>query len=74
MQYGFINLLPVADVVRVFGGNLKLSCIAVVSQEHLWPCAILDISSNPDEGAPSVNDTTDRDVAPESMKFGRVFP
>ena len=28
----------------------------------------------PDEGMPSVNDIIDREVAPESMQFGRALP
>ena len=31
---GFSILLPVADVVRLFGDNLKLSRITAVPQEH----------------------------------------
>ena len=30
--------------------------------------------AQPDKETPSVNNTTDREIAPESMQFGRDFP
>ena len=65
---------PVTDTVRMFGGKMKLSCIAMVPQDHLRPRLILNLPGNPNEGTPSVNDTTEREVAPESMHFGHAFP
>ena len=61
-------------MVGLFGENLKMSCIVEVPQEHHRPCLILNLSAQPDEGTPSVKNTTDREVAPESMQFGRAFP
>ena len=43
-------------------------------QEHLWLRLILNLSANIDEGTPCVNDTTDREVATKSTKFGRAVP
>ena len=34
---------------------------------------ILNLSAVPDKETPSVNDTTDGEIAPESMQFGRAF-
>ena len=73
VQDGFSILLPVAYMVRLFGDNPKLSRIMTVPPEHLRPCLILNMSSQPDEGTSSVNGTTDREFAPESIQFGRNF-
>ena len=74
IQYGFSILLPAADAVRMFGAKLKLSCIAAVSQAHLRPRLILNLLVKQDEGTPSFNQTTEREVALESMLFGRASP
>ena len=60
--------------VSLFGDTLKLSHIEMVSQEHHRPHLILNLPAQPDEGTPGVNDTTDREVVLESIKFGRAFP
>ena len=70
----FSILLPAAEAIKVLGGKFKLSHIAAVPQEHPQPRLILNLSVNPKEGILSVNDTTERDVAPESMKFGHALP
>ena len=62
------------DTVRLFWENLKLSWIAAVPQEHQRPQIILNFSAQPDNRAPSVNETTVREIAPESMKFVHAFP
>ena len=69
VQDRFSILLPAADVVRLFGDKLKLSRITTVPQENLRPRLILNLSAQPDDRTPSVNDTTDREVAPEPIKF-----
>ena len=38
------------------------------------PRLILNLSAPPDKETPSVNNMTDREIAPESMQFGRAFP
>ena len=74
MRYGFRILLPASYLFRVFGDNLKLSHIAVVPQEHRMMRLILTLLGKPNEVTPSLKDTTDREVAPDSMEFGRAFP
>ena len=58
----------------MFGEKLKLSRIAEVPQSQRRPCLILNFSAPPDKETPSFNGTTDREIAPESMQFGREFP
>ena len=74
VQDGFSTLFSKADVVRIFGKNLKLSRIAAVPQEHRRPRLILNLLAQPNKGMQSVNDTTVRESTPESMKFGHAFP
>ena len=61
---GFSILLPVAGVVRLFRDNLKLSRISVVPQGHRKPHLILNLLAKINEGNPSFNNTTYREVAP----------
>ena len=70
---GLIILLPVVDAVRLFGEKLNLSCIAEEPKAHLCPRLTLNLSKKRDVGTPSVNNTTTRDAAPESLQFGRAF-
>ena len=70
VRNGFSILLPATDAVILFGDNLKLPQIAVVSQEHRQLRLILNLSAQPDEVTSSVNETTSRESAPESMQFG----
>ena len=56
------------------GGGLKLYCIAAVTQEYRRLQLILKLLAQSDKGKPSVNETTDREVTPESMQFGCSFP
>ena len=58
----------------MFGEQLNLSRIAAVPQAQRRPRLILNLLAAPDKETPSVNDTTDREIAPESMQFGREFP
>ena len=60
--------------MRVLGGNLNLSRIATVSKEHHRPLIILNLLAQRDEGTPSVNETTVREIAPDSIQFRRAFP
>ena len=57
----------------MFGEQLKLSRIAAVPQAQRRPRLILNLSAPPDKETPSFNDTTDREIAPESMQFGIAF-
>ena len=73
-QGRFSILLSTEDAVQVFGEKLKLSCITVSPQDQRRPQLILNLSAQPDKETPSVNVTTDREISPESMQFGRAFP
>ena len=64
VQDGFSILLPVADAVRIFVENLKLSYIAEVPQAHIQPRLILNMLAKPNKGTASVNNTTNKEVAP----------
>ena len=72
--YGFSILMTATGAVRLFGENLKLSQTTAVPQEHLRLRLILNLLAQPDEGAPSVNETTVREIASESVQFKRAFP
>ena len=71
---GFSILLPVAGVVQMFGNKLKLFCIMVVPQVNHHPRLILNLSEKLDVSTPSVNGTTNREAALESLQFRRAFP
>ena len=58
----------------MFGKRLKLCRIVAVLQAQRRPRLILNLSAAPDKETPIVNNTTDREIAPESMHFGRSFP
>ena len=64
---GFIILLPAAYTIRLFGDNLKLSRIAAVPQTHCLLHLVLNLLAQSDSGTPSVNETTNREAAPESL-------
>ena len=74
VQNLFIILLPVTDAVRLFGDKLKLSGIVAVPQKHRRPRLIFNLLAQPDEGAPSVNDTTYREVTLDWVQFWPAFP
>ena len=71
---GFSFLLPAADAVQLLGEKLDLTHITVVPQAHCRPHLILNLSARPDVGTPSVNNTTDREAALESLQFGPPPP
>ena len=73
VQDGFIFLLSTADMLWAFLEVLNLSRISDIPQEYLRPRLILNLSENPNTVPTSFNDTMDREVSPESMKFGRAF-
>ena len=73
IQNGFSILLPVAGAIWMFGAKLNISYIATVPQAHRQPRLILNKLAKLDEGTPSVIDTKYREVAPESMQFGKAF-
>ena len=74
VQDGFIILLSAEDAVQLFGEKLKLSRIAAVLQAQRRPRLIMNFLAPPDKDTPSVTNTTDREIDPESMQFGRAFP
>ena len=69
-QGGFSILLTAEEVLRVLVEKLKISRIAVLPHSHRQQRLILNLSAQPDRVTSSVNDTTDKDIAPESMQFG----
>ena len=60
--------------MRLFGENLKLSRIAAVPQAHLCPRLIINLLAQPDSNTLSVNETTNRETAPELLHLGRASP
>ena len=61
---------PSGIVVCVFEDKLNLYPIEAVPQEHFHLRLIIDLYVNPKKGAPILKNTTDREVAPESIQFG----
>ena len=74
IQDVFSILLSAKETVRLFRENLKLSRVAALPQKQRRPRLILNLSAQPNKETPSVNGITDREIAPESMQFGRAFP
>ena len=74
MRGGFSILLPTADLVGVSKKKLKLYQITAPPQEHFQPLLILILSEKTNEGTTIVNGTADKEVALESVQFGRTFP
>ena len=74
IKYGFSILLPATGAVQIFGEKLNLSCIVEVTQAHHHPCLILNLSGKAYEVTPSVNDTINRESAPDSLQFVRALP
>ena len=60
--------------MRVFGENLKLSWIAAVPQDNQRPRLKLNLLEKTDKGMPSANETTFKEIAPDSMEFERAPP
>ena len=60
--------------MRLFGKRLKFIHIAAVPQAHRRLRLILNLSAQPDSNTLSVNETTNREAAPELLQFGRAFP
>ena len=58
----------------MFEEKLKLSCIAAVPQAQRRPRLILNLFAPPEKETLSVNNTTEREISPESIHFGRAFP
>ena len=71
---GFSILLPAEYAIRLCGERLKLYRMAAVPQAHRCPRLILNLFAQPDSDTPSVNETTNREAAPESLQFGWAFP
>ena len=74
VQDGFSILLSAKYAVKLFGEKLKLSHISAVPQSQRHPRLILNLSAPSEKEDPSVDDTTYREIAPESMQFQRAFP
>ena len=74
VQYGFSILLYAKDTVQLFGEKINLSRIASVPQAQCCPRLILNLSALSDKKNPIVNDTTNREIAPESTKFEIALP
>ena len=71
---GFSILLPSADRIRLFGERLKLSRIVAVPQAHRRPRLILNLLAQPGSDKISVDETINREAAPESLQFGQASP
>ena len=56
--------------MQIFGVRFKLSCITEVPQAHFQSRLILNLSEKHDEGMPIVNYTIEREISPETIKFG----
>ena len=63
VQDVFSILLSAKDTVRLFGEKLNLSCIVAVPHAQCWPRLIMNLSAPLDKETPSVNNTTDRQIA-----------
>ena len=74
VQDGFSILLYVEEAVQFFGEKIKLPHIAAVPQDQRCLRLILNLLAQTNKGTPSVNNTTDWEIALESTKFGRDFP
>ena len=59
---------------RVKYGFSILRCIIAVPQSQRQPRLIQNLWAQLDNGTPSANKTTYREIALESMQFGRAFP
>ena len=70
IEDGFSILLLAADAIGLFEEILKLSCIAAVPQAHRHPGLILNLSAQPDSDMTSVNETNNREAAPELLQSG----
>ena len=70
IKYGFRILLLTAEAIRLFGDNMKLSRIVAAPHAYFRPHLILNLLAHLDSDTPSVNDTTNREAAPESLQFG----
>ena len=70
---GFSILLPVADAMQLFGRRLNLSRIVAVPQSHRRPCLVLNLSMQPYSDTIGVNETTNREAAPDLLQFGWAF-
>ena len=71
---GFSILLLAAYATRLFGERLKISRIGAVPQAHRRLHLILNLSAQLDSDTPIINETTNREAAPELLQFGRAFP
>ena len=60
--------------MKLFGEKLNLSHIAAFPQVQCCLRLILNLSEQHLKETPSVNNTMDREIAPESMQCGRSFP
>ena len=74
VQDRFSILLSAEETVRFFGEKLKISRTAAVPWYQRCTRLVLNLSVPPDKEIPSVNDTMDREIAPESAQFGKTFP
>ena len=58
----------------MFREKLEISRIAAVPQDQRRPRLILEFSAQPDKETPNVYDTLDREIAPESIQYGKYSP
>ena len=74
VQYGFIILLPAADLVRTLRDKLKLSRIAMVPQAHHQQGFIINLLENLVGIRLVLTNTTNRKFTSELKQFGKYSP
>ena len=67
-------LIDIGRHGEVIQGKLNLSRIVEVPQVYRRPRIILNLLAQLNEGTLSVNETMEREIAPEYMQFGHSFP
>ena len=73
-QRGFIIIIPVDVALLVFGDRIHISRLASVDQDKRNPCLIYNSLAVPDDITPTVNASTDKSTAPNTMQFGACLP
>ena len=73
-QWGFSIILLVNVALLVFGDHICISCLASVNQANRNTCLICNSYTAPDDVTPTVNMSTDKSTAPNTMQFGACRP
>ena len=73
-QRGFIIIILVDVALLVFDDRIHISCFASMDQANRKPRLICNSSAAPDDVTPTVNVSTNKSTAPNSMQFGAYLP